>query len=298
MGKYSYEWFKKRAFGSLRKISDGVWDYSDSLLLYTPSGAEVYEEAQNTDTPYFKLVTDHEHKYLKSVAEDIISILPNNFEYIDLGPGTEHKEQYFFDEIKRQGKTFIYNPVDISDHFLDVAEKFAANQGIKTNKVKASFEELPAILGSAQTPRFVSLGLTASNFNLQEILTLLTTIAGKDGFVFINTQIKDRVDILHLQRIYEEVASKICEEKVKLLGLVPSKDTSEMVVDEELRLWLSVLNINEALDKVGIKKQDKLLVFQSLRYTKQQLEQELERTGLPFSTFDIGDSFIASLIKT
>jgi hypothetical protein len=79
MEKYNQEWFKDRAFKSLKKISDGVWDFSDSLLIYISSGAELYESLQETDTPYFKLVTKPEHEYLKSIAKDVADMLPRPF---------------------------------------------------------------------------------------------------------------------------------------------------------------------------------------------------------------------------
>ena len=137
--KYDNEWFKKRAFRSLSIITPHVWDYSDSLLLYLSSGVEQYESLQKTDTPYFKLVTKPESEYLQSIAKSVVDLLPNKFEYIDLGPGTEHKEQFFFDELKRQGKDFTYIPVDISEYYLKLAERHAINQGIKVKPANASF---------------------------------------------------------------------------------------------------------------------------------------------------------------
>ncbi len=37
---YSEAWFRERAFNSLKKMGDNTWDYSDSLLLYSPGAAE------------------------------------------------------------------------------------------------------------------------------------------------------------------------------------------------------------------------------------------------------------------
>lgn len=295
--KYNYDWFKNRAFKSLRKISENIWDYSDSLLLYISSGVDVYESIQDTDTPYYKLVTKPEHEYLQSIVKEIVSILPDNFEYIDLGPGTEHKEQFFFDECKKQGKTFTYVPVDISTYYLDIAEKHAGNQGIKVSKIKSSFEELSETPGEARVPRFVSLGLTFSNFDSQEIIKLLANIAGKDGFIFINTQIKDRIDIDEIRKIYEEVVSGMCSDKLKLLGL-DFDSVSKISIDNNVQGWCSVIKNNKDLEKVGIKENDKLMVFQSLRYTKESLESELKKAGYEYELFDNGSCFVASIIKT
>lgn len=294
--KYNQEWFKDRAFKSLKKIGDGIWDFSDSLLIYIGSGDQVYEQLQEEDTTYFKLVTKPEHEYLKSIAKNIADTLPNNFEYIDLGPGTEHKEQFLFDELKKQKKTFTYVPVDISNHFLDMAESHATAQGIPVRKVKASFEELPEVLGEVTIPRFVSLGLTFSNYAPQEILKLLTEIAGPNGFVFINAQMRNRVDMVELQKVYQEDAVRLVDDKVRLIGLDPFTDISPRIADDGFRVWCEIINSNSSLEGVGIQSGDKLMVFQSLRYTKESLESEL--TKFNHESFDIGGSFIGTIIKT
>ncbi len=296
MEKYTQEWFKDRALNSIRKISDGVWDFSDSLLLYTASGSEVYEQLQEVDTPYFNLVTKLEHEYLQSIAKNIADILPDNFEFIDLGPGTEHKEQFLFDELQKQGKTFTYTPVDISDHFLTIAESHVSKQGIPVRRIKASFEELPELLGESHTPRFVSIGLTFSNYEPQNVLTLLANIAGKNGYAFINAQMRDRVDMNKLQTVYQDDAIYLVDDKVRLIDLDPIQDISPRLVDDGFRMSCFILQNNDVLESIGIKTGDKMFVFQSLRYTKEGLENELRDYN--HESFDTGSSFIGTVIKT
>ena len=295
-GKYNQEWFKERAFKSLKKLGNYVWDFSDSLLIYIGSGDAVYEQLQEEDTSYFKLVTKPEHEYLQLIAKNIADILPNNFEYIDLGPGTEHKEQFLFDELKKQGKSFTYVPVDISDHFLEMAESHATSQGIPVQKVKTSFEELPEVLGESTVTRFVSIGLTFSNYAPQEILKLLTNIAGANGFVFINAQMRDRVDMVELQKVYQEDAVRLLDDKVRLIGLDPFTDISPRIADDGFRVSCLVINSNSVLESIGITSGDKLIVFQSLRYTKESLESELAQ--YTHESFDTGSSFIGTIVKT
>ncbi|MFZ2151614.1 MAG: L-histidine N(alpha)-methyltransferase [Minisyncoccia bacterium] len=296
--KYNHAWFVERAMGSVHKIADNTWDYSDSLLLYMPSGVVEYEAVQNTDTPYHRLVTAPEHEYLQQVASDIVSELPDVFDYIDLGPGAEHKEQFFFDACKAQGKTFTYFPVDISEHFLNLAQTYAEAQNIETKTLKGSFEELPDVLGVSQKPRFVSLGLTFSNYNPAHITNLLKQIAGKNGFIFINAQMRDRTDMLQLRAIYEQAVSPLCLDKLQLLGLTIDKHVSVPFVDENNQAWCYVLEMSTQLEQLGIKKGDKILLFQSLRYTPETLETNIKESEATYKMYDIGSSFIASLIKT
>lgn len=296
--KYNTEWFKKRAFESIYPTTPHMWDYSDSLLLYISSGVEKYEALQETDSPYFNLVTKPEREYLKSIAKDVVDLLPSNFEYIDLGPGTEHKEQFFFDELKKQGKTFAYIPVDISDHYLELAEKHATDQGIPVRTVKGSFEELTEILGEPTVLRFVNIGLTFSNYEPQAILNLLKNVAGKNGFVFINSQMRDRVDMIALQKVYAEDAKTLADDKLKLIGLNPDIDVTPREANEKIEVWCSVVKPSKELEEKGVVAGDKLLVFQSLRYTRDQLENEIQKVSDNYKIFDDPkSSFIASLVK-
>lgn len=290
-------WFKERAIKSLKRIADGVWDFSDSLLLYTSAGSDIYEQLQETDSPYYKMVTAPEREYLQSIARDVVSLLPQHFDYIDLGPGTEHKEQFFFDEIKKQGKTFTYLPVDISEHFLAEAQTYGEKQGIDVCALRSSFEQLSGHIANRHAPRFVSLGLTFSNYQPQDAIGMVQTIAGENGRCFMNAQMRDRVDMTALQSVYQADAVNMADEKLLLLGLNPQHDVSERVADDGFQVWCTVQRTNALLDGVGVKEGDRLLVFQSLRYTKTQLQDILK--ALPsHQTFDTGSSFIATMIRT
>lgn len=297
INKYDNDWFKKRAFESIKLISPHVWDFSDSLLLYISSGVEKYETLQETDTPYFNLVTKPEREYLQSIAKEVVDLLPSNFEYIDLGPGTEHKEQFFFDELKKQGKIFTYIPVDISEYYLELAEKHAVTQGITVRTVKGSFEELAEILGEPTVPRFVNIGLTFSNYEPQMILNLLKSIAGKNGFVFINSQMRDRVDMVALQKVYAEDAKTLADDKLRLVGLDPDTDVTPREANDKIEVWCSVINLPKELEEKGIVAGDKVLVFQSLRYTQQSLEDQIKQNSENYHLFDRESSFIAGLIN-
>ncbi|MEK7567740.1 MAG: L-histidine N(alpha)-methyltransferase [Patescibacteria group bacterium] len=294
--KYDQEWFREKALKSLRKIKEGVWDYSEPILLYSPKGQEAYEFAQKTDSPYFELVTKQEHSHLKSIAKEVVNLLPEKFEYIDLGPGTENKASYFFQELKNQNKSFTYIPVDVSDYFLDFAKKVAEKENVEIKPIKSSFEKLPEIIGNSNIARFISLlGLTFSNYSSSKILKILTNIAGKDGYILIDSQLRERVDILKLQNVYQEYVAPACDEKIKLLDLDPSYDVSPRFADSEISIWSSFIKINNKLKNIGIKKGDEVKLFQSLRPTKEIFEKDLD--GLDFKLFDIGNSFISCVIK-
>jgi hypothetical protein len=78
---------------------------------------------------------------------------------------------------------------------------------------------------------------------------------------------------------------------------MPEIDTSKLLVDDNLKMSFTVLKNNMDLEKIGVKEGEAFLVFQSLRYTKESLEDELKRTGLAYKLLDNGSPFIASIIK-
>ncbi len=297
LNPYSAEWFESRAFDSLKKIGEGVWDFSDSLLLYIQKGSKEYEEAQKEDTPYYKLVTKPESEYLANIATDIVKELPDEFEYIDLGPGTENKEQLIFDAVKNQNKKLKYIPVDIDKYFLKLAADNASKQGIPTSELHSSFEELPQKLRDSNIPRFISLGLTYSNYEPKDILVLLKAMMRKGDIAFIEAQIRDRVDIDALGRSYSKDIQRMATHKIRLLGLDPQNDISQYEMDDGIKIWSTLKKSNSKLESKGVVADDRLLVFQSLRPTKESFEESISSIFPSYTLFDNNSSFIGALLK-
>ncbi len=293
---YGPEWFKKRALEAVRPLGAHHFDFSDSLLLYTPDSDEGYENLQETESPYHKLVTAPERAYLESIASRIAAELPDEFEYIDLGPGTEHKEQFLFDALKERNKSFTYRPVDISKRFLQYAEMHAQEQNLPVLSLQASFEELPSRLPVTDTPRFVSLGLTYSNYEPHEALKLLRAIAGPGGYAFINSQLRERTDMDELVRIYGEDAKSFIDQKMKLLDL-DAADVRELVTDDGIQVWCKVDRPTAALTKKGVVAGDTFLIFQSLRPSRESLESDIAEEFPNHKTFDTNEAFVGTLLN-
>ncbi len=299
--KYNRNWFKQRAFNSLKRIGEDRWDYSDSLLLYVDTQSqEEYEKIQTEGNPYNELVTVPEEKYLTEIADEIMSRLPNEFEYIDLGPGTAGKEKFIFEAAKKQSKKIIYSPVDISKYYLEQSKKYATEYGLDIRPLQCSFEELSEKLEKEDDniPRFISLlGLTFSNFEPLEILKILKKIARENGFIFINSQIRERTNITKLVDTYHADIKTIIKSKISFLGLNES-DYTNLETDNGIRLWFTVANPTKELKEKGVKPGDKFLVFQSLRPTIEILKTDLDSSGMSYAMFDTGSSFIGILLRT
>jgi hypothetical protein len=58
----------------------------------------------------------------------------------------------------------------------------------------------------------------------------------------------------------------------RLIGLDPVQNITSRLADDGFRVSCFILRSNKALEDMGIKNGDKPIVFQSLRYTKESLE--------------------------
>lgn len=264
--------------------------------MYLPGFDDAYEKVQDDETPYNELVTTPEKLYLQQISSNIVMELPENFNYIDLGPGTEHKERFIFEAASNAGKNFTYRPVDISDRYLELARIYAEEQGLASKGIRLPFEDVSSNLSAEISNRFVSLGLTYSNYDPVQILSMLKVMAN-GGQVFINAQIRDRVDLDRLRQIYADVAVPMLAPKLELLGLNINQDMGDVEVTDGIRVWGTVRNINEILEEKGVKSGDKMLLFQSLRPSLEDLEDDVSNQFGEYKMFDTGESFVGVLAK-
>ena len=296
--KYDTSWFTTKAHSSLYKIQDGVFDYTYPCLEYQPVAAAHYEKKQEAGNPYERLVTTPEKEFLIKVAKDLVSFLPKKFEYIDLGPGSAHKEQYFFDELFKTEKDFVYKPVDINQRFLEMSASYAEDQKIKVDPILSSFEDLPEVLtpsSSEDIPRFVSLGLTVYNYHPDDILSLLKKIAGENGCVFVTIQVRERLDMTEMLKGYTDLVNGYFNEKLRLIDIAP-EDLDPLEVDDKISISATLKKSNPILEEKGMTVGDKLVIFQSLRHTEEYFTGCVSKHFKKYEKFDIGDSFIGFLL--
>jgi hypothetical protein len=109
-------------------------------------------------------------------------------------------------------------------------------------------------------------------------------------------QIRDRVDMEEVKKIYDAQVSQVFDPKLKLLGL-RTDDISERVVTDGVTVWYTVGRITPELAAKGMKIGDRLLIFQSLRYTKESLTQAIAPVFPSYTLFDHGGPFIGALLK-
>ena len=292
------EWFRNKALASITKIEEGVWDYSDSSVLYTPQFSSLYEEVQKDaeHNGYKKKVTDEETLFIETIASTIIKSLPNNFAYIDLGPGTEHKEKFFQDAILAQNKNALYVPVDVSEQMLNIANDYAKNRGFKTYPLHQTFENLDVDLQDLPNVyRFVSLGLTFTNYEPKKILKILNKIIALNGSLFITAQLRERVNMSEIQKIYSEVIATMLPNKLNLVNVNFEQDIANIEVTDGVEIYARLKNISPELKAIGVQSGDKLLLLRSYRYELKELKETLK--GYEVEYYDEGGQFAGCLIR-
>lgn len=293
----SQKWFEQTAISSIKKIDDDIWDFSNSSILYTPASSSAYENIQRNEHGYKKIVTGAEASFIEKVAPKIVDKLPQSFTYVDFGPGTEHKERFFQNAIKKQNKDILYVPVDISKQMLDVANTFAINAGFKTYPIHNTFENVVGILDGLNSDyRFISLGLTFINYEPDKILNILKKAADNNGSVFITAHIRERLDMETVRKTYESsVAKDMINGKLRLVGIDPETDIDNVEVTDEIKIYVTLKNTNPTLEKLGVDVGDKLFVLRSYRYSLDELKEILSGYGVDY--YDDDTEFIACVIK-
>ncbi len=294
----SQKWFKKRAIDSLRKIDENTWDYSDSTLAWSPGAMSIYKDIQEREPLYRKNITDKESNLIKNISSEIVSSLPEKCLYIDLGPGTEHKEKFFFDAIKNQGKNILYVPVDINLDMLAIADEYAKKNGFNTYPINQTFEDLPMNLQKLpRLHRFVSLGLTFINYEPQKGLEILKRITDQKGTAFITVQLRDRIDINAIRKTYEDKdTQELFLKKIELLGLNPTINIQYVEVTNDVFVYYTIKNIPDNLKTKGLKNGDRLLTLRSYRHSYRDLKEILEK-DFKVKYFDRNSEFLAITIK-
>lgn len=285
------QWFHDEAWKILHRGNDGIWDFSDSSLTYSPASMQSYGDVQQEETEYEKNVTRVEHELLRESAPQLVAHLPKNFSYVDLGPGTEHKEQYFFDELQKSGRKFEYFPIDISAPVLEESSRFASEKKITTHPIIGRFEDLEKTIDqSVPIPRFVSLGATFANYEPEELISLMLRIAGDKGSVMVTAQLRDRIDIENTKKAYREPQMlKIFEGKLGLLGIQPD-DIECFDVTNDIVVRAKIKNPTPRLVSMGMMQGDWMTVLKSYRHSAEKIEALFRETD--YTIYDTGKSFV------
>ena len=297
--KFSEQWFKEGAIKNIEQLQKNVWDFSSSVMSYNPEGVKAC--AKLGKTAYGGTVHDEESLFIKSIASQIIKDLPHSFSYVDLGPGSGEKSILLLEACKNEGKQINYIPVDVSKFLLDKAVEATRKTGFISKPKLATFEELlndKKFLNSLGPEKFISLGLTYINYEPTEIHQLLKKLMGSRGQSFITVQLRDRINLKEVKKLYfpsTAARRKIILSKLKLLD-INKADIKNFEVTDDIKIFAILKRVPNILKSKGIKGGDKILVWKTFRPTLKNFISNISQ-DFQYTLYDKRFEFVAAVLK-
>ena len=256
------------------------WELIEPHLLYlSPVQSNAYLKAMNSQ------------KYSTGFHSDTIEIIRANCAeivgkeslcLIDLGPGYPDKALPMGEYCKRNGIALHYVPIDVSDTFLEIAEKEMKPFCVKTSPVHSMFETSAIHLREVdRSCSLAMIGLTFMNFPPEVFLPLLKAIAGPSGRGLVASELRsEEGDMKPLLARYEiPEARNFGFGPLELLGLSQDDVSFRVEFNQgriELRFKL-LSNIPEVLNSKSVAVGDEVVTAVSYRYTENELNYTLEK---------------------
>lgn len=260
----------KRLEDESKRRTKTIFYLDDSSSWYIDeTRARAYQSTTESEE-YRAGMLDSERKLIETNIENIVSALPQKFNFLDLGPGTADKSKIILKHSLIQRKKVEYHALDISKKILEDAIKNVSAMGINTKGYLGNFEtDIPLILQESQTPFFIYLGATYMNYEPEEILAILSESTQKSDSIYISTQkMYDEQEILkqYSTKIYPEVVDPL----VQSLGI---EDNTLNVRYENgtIEHYLKLKTVPDTL-KYYAKENDEIVFFTSRKPTAEKFK--------------------------
>ncbi|GEA07514.1 hypothetical protein KUL42_22750 [Alteromonas sp. KUL42] len=216
---------RNNLFKQIERAKSNVIKLSLPHYLYqTTEQAKAYELAtygskqyhDSLDLPILNLIEENINLLCDS--------LPQNIQFIDLGPGYPSKSFRILDELQFKGLNITYFPVDVSEFFLKRATTAVTSRGIHCNQIHEKFENLAEVLDRKlfrdDGARYIFLGLTFNNFQPEYISKILSGLVNKGDRCVICCQSPEGISEEKLTSPYKtQSVDDFCFYPLKLLGL-------------------------------------------------------------------------------
>lgn len=255
---------------------------NDSKTWYvTPSQAKAYLDSHD-DPKYASKMLGPEYALLQNNVDLIVEGLPEEFVYVDLGPGLAKKSRLILEHAIATGRKPVYSAVDISPIMLETAEHTLSDLNLESKTFLGDFSKKDNLyLVNKQLPnkpKFVYLGATISNYNTAYILDVLSSCFSSDDLVYLSMQEKpENIDFVIKQ--YETQAyTQGLAEGVRQLGF----DSTKMKVrfneeTHDVENYLEVEEVPFLLENMNVKAGDEVVFFTSKKSTRNYFQQHVDQ---------------------
>lgn len=255
---------------------------NDSMTWYqTPQQALAYI-ASHKDPVYASKMLDSEFDLIKRNVSKIISCLPEDFTYLDLGPGVGEKSKLLLEEALYQKKNPFYSAIDISRTMLDVAVSTLSSLNLDSKTFVGDFskkDDLDLVLRHLPSnPKFIYLGSTLSNYPTESMLSFLSNFCEHQDLIYVSMQEKPK-DIASVIKQYETAAyTSGLSEGLRQLGF--SADKLSVRYNEEtfdVENYLVLERVPELLKDTCLEIGDELVFFSSKKPSRDFFKENINK---------------------
>jgi uncharacterized SAM-dependent methyltransferase len=219
----------------------------------------------------------------------ILANFNGRLSFYDLGPGLPTKTIPLLKYLLEKKIRFDYFPVDISENFLNITNKKIKDIGVKSNRIKTLFENLPEYSAKDKNhEKLFFIGLTFNNYRPDTILKLLKEIAGNDGTCLIITEYFKRKNIETILLPYrDKYAENFNYLSLKLAG-IPKESLKYFTVfrNQRIEMGFRILKSLSVDETFHLKKGTEIITAISYRYTKAALLKYISKYFSCFEFFD------------
>jgi len=246
--------------------------------LYSPGAADIYKDIQ-CNAVYGDTLTNPEIDFLEINARPIMSLIKKDFNFIDLGPGTEYQKQsILLSSAQSLGKHVEnYIPVDVNYQILDESSSFIGKKfNVDTVICQSSFEKLHqhGFMSIGDVPNFIYLGPTFMNFGFERITEMIDSWL-KPGDIFFGSVQHREGFIQNPSLQYAGINMKmLLEKKLSLLGLTP--DEYQLEINDKVTCLAHIRTEPKSQRASMLKKGDTVLTMMSIKYEKKEIIRKLK----------------------
>lgn len=260
------------------------------LLYMSADQAKSYLEAME-DPDYASSFHCPTVKLIESNLPEIFWNVSESVSLIDLGPGYPAKSIPMAKYLQEQGVHCTYIPVDVSNHFLEIAEKTMAPFAARVYPIHATFETCSGHIpsGALRQTTYCMIGLTFMNFMSDQILPLLKEISHNQGRVIIASELVTEHNTIEkiLSSYRTPEAQQVGFGPLHHLGLAGDQLTYHPVFANgrvELQFSLNG-DPNDELQSLGLREGNIIVTAVSYRYRKEEITALMDRYFKSYRTF-------------
>ncbi len=252
---------------------------NDSKTWYmTPEQGRGYIAVHDSEQ-YASGMFDSEYCLLQKHSSKLMGLMPDNFTYLDLGPGAGKKSKLILNEAIALEKTPFYGYVDVSSFILGAAAETLQDLNLEQKPFLGNFVDEDNLSLMKQQlpnqPKFVYLGSTFANYEPNCLLYTFRHFLNSNDVLYVSMQEKpENIDSLLEQYSVEAYPSGFLE-GLSQLGLHPKQlEVRYSEKNQRVENYVVIEKVPSLLENY-VKEGDKIVFFTSRKTTRDNFEKDI-----------------------